>query len=132
MHIKINNTFVHNAEDRDIVMPMYNQLEYSDNYSMTSGNLSNYYRDEINDYMNENDANNNRINNNKTIASKSFEYKTKLIGSTPDNNNNTLNAEVVVPLKYLSNFWKCLHLPLINYEIELDLLWSKECIISET
>ena len=72
------------------------------------------------------------MNNNKTIASKSFEYETKLIGSTPDNNNNTLNAEVMVPLKYLSNFWKCLDLPLINYEIELDLLWSKECIISET
>ena len=44
---KINNTFIDNAEDLDIVMPMYNLLEYSDNYSMTSGSLWNYYRDEI-------------------------------------------------------------------------------------
>ena len=50
---KINNTFIDNAEDLDIVMPMYNLLEYSDNYSMTSGSLWNYYRDEINDDANE-------------------------------------------------------------------------------
>ena len=55
-------------------MPIYNLLEYSDNYSMTSGSLWNYYRDEINDDANEN-ASDNRINNNKTIRSKSFEYK---------------------------------------------------------
>ena len=46
---KISNTFVDSAEDIDIVMPMYNLLEYSDNYSMTSRSLWNYYRDEIND-----------------------------------------------------------------------------------
>ena len=50
-----------NAEDLDIVMPMYNLLEYSDNYAMTSGSLWNYYRDEINDDANENNAANNRI-----------------------------------------------------------------------
>ena len=81
---KINNTFIDNAEDLDIVMPMYNLLEYSDNYSVTSGSLWNYYRDEVNDDENENyddddddddddDNNNNRINNNKTITSRSFE-----------------------------------------------------------
>ena len=59
-------------------MPMYNLLEYSDNYSMALGSLWNYYRDEINDDGNENV--NNRINNYKTITIKSFEYKTKLIG----------------------------------------------------
>ena len=73
---KINNTFIDNAEDVDIIMPMYNLLEYRDNYSMTSGSLWNYYRDEINDDAGENV--NNRINNNKTITSKSFEYKTKI------------------------------------------------------
>ena len=78
-------------------MPMCNLLEYSDNYSMTSGGLWNYYRDEVNDDENENDNINIRINNNKTITSKSLEYKTKLIGSTP-NNNNILEAEVVVTL----------------------------------
>ena len=75
-------------------MPMYNLLEYSNNYSMISGNLWNYYRDEVNDDENENDNANNRINNNRTIVSKSFEYKTRLIGSMP-NNNNILDEEVV-------------------------------------
>ena len=118
---KINNTFIGNAEDLDIVMPMYNLLEYSGNYSMTSGSLWNYYRDEINDSANENNcANNYRINNNKTATSKSFEYQTKLIESTP-NNNSSLNAEVVVPLKDFSNVWRSLDLPLINCEIELGL-----------
>ena len=68
---KINNTFVGNAEHLDIFMPMYNMLEYSGNYSMTSGSLQNYYRDEINDDENDNDDNDNRINNNETIKGKS-------------------------------------------------------------
>ena len=63
---------------------------------MTSESLWNYYRAEVNDDANENNAANNRINNNKTITRKSFEYKTKLIGNMP-NNNNILDAEVVVP-----------------------------------
>ena len=88
---KINNTFIDNVEDIDVVIAMFNQLEYSDNCSMTSGSLWNYYRDEINDDSNENNAVNISINNNKTITSKYFEYKTKLIGSTP-NNNNILDA----------------------------------------
>ena len=89
----------------------------------------NYYRDEINDDANENDAAHIKINN-KTITSKSFKYKAKLIGSMP-NNNNILDTEVVVPLKYLSKFWRSLGLSWINCEIEIDLSWSKECIISE-
>ena len=60
------------AVNLDIVMPMYNSLEYSHNYSMTSGSLWNYYIDEVNDDENEHDNANNRINNNKTITSKSF------------------------------------------------------------
>ena len=79
---------------------MYNLSEYSDNYSKTSGSLWNYYRDEINDSTNENnDANSYRIKNNKTTTSKSFEYKTKIIGRTP-NNNNIFDAEVVVKLLF--------------------------------
>ena len=54
----------------------------------------------------------------------------KIIARTP-NHNNTLNTEVVAPLKYLSNFWRFLNLPFINCEIELDLSCSKECIISD-
>ena len=116
---KINNTFLDNAEDLDIARPIYNLLQYSDSYSMASGSLCNYYRDAINDDPNENNAADNRINNDKTI-SKPFEYKIKLIESTP-NNNNILDTEVVVPLKYLSKFLKSPDLPLIKYEIETDL-----------
>ena len=53
-------------------MPMYNLLEYSNNFSMTSGNLWNYYRDEQNDFANKIDDNDNMINNNKAKISKSF------------------------------------------------------------
>ena len=95
---KIKKTFIDNAEDLDIVMPMYNLLEYSDNYSMTSGSLWNYYRDEINDDVNGNNGANNGINNSKAITSKSFEYKAKIIGRKP-HDNNTLDAEAVVPCK---------------------------------
>ena len=109
---------------------MYNLLEYSDNYSMTSGRLWNYYRDEINDDDNENNNNNYKINNDKAIKNKSLEYKTKILGSTP-NDNNILDTEVVVLLKDLSNFWRSLDLPLFNYETELDLWRSKHYIISE-
>ena len=76
----------------------------------------------MNNNANQNNADNYRINSKKIITSKSFEWKTKLIGSTP-NDNNTLNEDVVVPLKYVSNFWRSLDLPLINCEIELDLTW---------
>ena len=91
---KINDTFVDNAEDLYIVMPLYNLLEYNDNYSMPSWSLRIYYRDEINDDENELD-NNDRRNNNKTIKSKSFEYKTKIIEGSP-NNSNILDAEIVI------------------------------------
>ena len=98
---------------------------------MTSESLWNFYRDEINDSTNENNhANNYRIIIKKTTTSKSFDHKTELIGSTPDNNSR-LNAEAVVLLKYLNNFWRSLDLPLIICEIELELTWSKYCVISE-
>ena len=65
---KINNTFIDNTEDLDIVMPMYNLLQYSDNYTMTSGRLWNYYRDEVNADVNKN----NDAGNCSQAASKSF------------------------------------------------------------
>ena len=121
MSTKYKSTFEGNAEDPDIVMPMYNLLGYSDDYSMTSGSLWNYHTDEVNDYPNEKNVTNNyRINNNKTTKGKSFEYKTKIIGKTPANTSR-LNIEVVIPLEYLSNFWRSLDFPLINCEIEFDL-----------
>ena len=80
-------------------MSMYNLLEYSDNFSMTSRSLQNY-RYEVNDDENKNNNANNGINNNK-LTSKSFEYKTIIIGQTPTD-TNTLKTEVVNPLKYLN------------------------------
>ena len=101
-------------------MSMYNLSEYSDSYPVTSGSLWNYWRDEvINDANKNNDGSNYKINNNKTTASRSFEYKTEIIKRTPA--NNALNTGVVVLLKYLSNFLRSLDLSLINCEIELDL-----------
>ena len=66
------------------------------------------------------------ITNNKTRRRRSFKYKARIIGNKPvnnnnNNNNNTLDAKVVVPLRYLSNFCRFLRLPLINCEMELDL-----------
>ena len=95
-------------------MQMYNLLEYSDKSSITSGSLWNYYRNEVFDDENENEnANNKRISKSKTITSKSFEHKTKIIRKETDD-NNLLDTEVVIPSKCLSNFWGFLDLPLIN------------------
>ena len=109
-------------------MAMYNLLEFSENYSVTSGGFRSYDRDEINDNANEINAANNGIKNNKTTIGKYFEHKPKLIGNIPDD-SNILDVKVVVLLKYLSNFWGSLDFPLINYEIKLD-LWSKKCRIT--
>ena len=76
---------------------------------MTSGSFWNHYRDETNHSAN--DANNYRINNSKTTTNKSFEYKTKIIGRTASD-NDIWDTEVVVPLKYLSNFWRSVVLAL--------------------
>ena len=108
---KINNTFIDSAEDLHIVIPVYKMLEYRDNYSITSGSLWKYYWDEISDDGNENSDDGSKINNNKTITSKSSDYKTKIMGRTPDD-NGTLNAKVFVPFKYLSNVRKFLDLTL--------------------
>ena len=91
---------------------------------MTSGSLWNYYRDELINSAIEIKNNGNNINSNKKATNKFFKNKTKLIGSMPKN-INILDTEVVVPLKYLCNFWRSLDLPLINCEIELDLRQAK-------
>ena len=102
-------------------MAMYNLLEYSDNYSITSGSLWNYYRDEVNDDSDENNpAGNFRLNNDKTTTSKYFEYKTKITEKT-SSNSSRLDTEVFTPLKYLSSVWRSLYLPFINCVVELDL-----------
>ena len=100
---------------------MYNLIEYSDNYSDTSGSLWQFKRDEV-------PANNADL----TIDnSQSFKYKAALLGKTADAVNNTnssvKDAKIVVPLKYLSNFWRSLEMPLIN---NLELSWIEDCILS--
>ena len=113
---RINNTDIDNAHDIDIVMPMYNLIEYSDNYPKTSGSLWRYYKDDPNDNLTD---------------SESFKSKVKITGKTP-NNGNTKDFEIIVPLKYLSNFWRTLEMPLINCEVNLILTWSKDCVITNS
>ena len=103
---EINNTQIGNAKDIDIVMPMYNLIEYSDNYAKTSGSLWQYFRDEPDD--------------NDIEDSESFKSKIKITGKTP-NNVNEKDVEIMVPLKYLSNFWRAPEMPLINCEVNLIL-----------
>ena len=119
---KINNTQIDNAEYVDIVKPMYNLIEYSDNYSKTYGSLWQYCKeipaiDNNVDISNFNGAN----------ATDSFNLKTKITGQT--NNNGIINVEIMVPLKYLSNFWRTLEVPLSNCEFELILNWAVNCVI---
>ena len=85
---EINNTQVDNAKDIDIVLPIYNLIEYSDNYAKTSGSLLQYYRDEPNDNL---------------ANSDSFKFKVKITGKTPAADNEK-DVEIMLPLKYLSNF----------------------------
>ena len=95
-------------------MPMYSLIEYTDNYSKISGGLWQYYKDDRNDNI---------------TQSESFKSKIKITGKTPAD-GNTKDVEIVVPLKYLGNFWRTLQLPLINCEVNLILTWSKNCVIS--
>ena len=122
---KINGELVENAEDLDIVISIYNLLEYSKNYEKTSGSLFNYYRDEPSEITI--GAGNNAINI-SVRNSKSFDYKVKIVGTLA---NNVLEKEVAIaiPLKYLGNFWRSLDIPLINSEITLILSWYKECVL---
>ena len=108
---KINNTQVDNAKNIDIVMPMYNLIEYSDNYSKTSGSLWQYCKEipAVND-------NGDIVDFNGANATDSFNFKTKITGQT-DNNGRIDNVEIMVQLKYLSNFWRTIEMPLINCEV---------------
>ena len=97
-------------------MPMYNLIEYSDNYAKTSGSLWQYFRDEPDDNL---------------ADSESFNSKIKITGKTPGDDNEK-DVEIMVPLKYLSNFWKTLEMPLINCEVNLILTWLSTCVITNS
>ena len=122
-------------------MLMYNLLEYSKNYRKTTGSLWNYYRDEPNNPpLNDDDPPTINYNADPITNSESFKYKSSITGKTSnanqENGENTKqgntkikkNLEIVVPLKYLSNFWRTLDMPLINCEVSLTLTWSKNCV----
>ena len=123
---KINSALIENAEDLDIVMSMYNLLEYSKSYSKTSGSLWNYYRDELNIGLGGDDSN--IVYSIKD--SKSSDYKTSITGKLGNNNLEKEGVETAVPLKQLSNFCRTLDMPLINCEVSLTLRWSKNCVIT--
>ena len=121
-NLKINDEHVDTAENLDIVMPMYNLIEYSDNYQDSSATLYQYKRDE----PPEDDP----ITNLAVDNSSYFKYKVELLGDpVVANNIARRNVKVVVPLKYLSNFFRSLEMPLINCKIKLNLTWKNMSII---
>ena len=132
---RINRSLIEDADALDIVMSMYNLLEYSKSYRKTIGLLYNYYRDELSD-----NADDNKFDNIKVINSNTFKYKNKITGNTYNvdaraqgydvNKNGTQEVELAIPLKYLGNFWRALNIPLISCEVSLELKWDKNCVIT--
>ena len=124
---KINGVKIDNVEDLDVVMLMYNLLEYRKNYRKITGSFWNYYRDEPSNPLSSN--------------SESLKYQTIITGSTYNvgvgeegydaNKVGKNQTEVVTPIKYLSNFWKSLNIPLINCKVELILTWSNNCVLAD-
>ena len=120
----INDENVNNADNLDIVMAMYNLIDYSDNYSDTSRSLWQFKRDKQG--MN----NGNPIDTNADNSS-SFKYKPSFFKAlTAADNGVFKNVKITVPLKCLSKFWRFLEMPLINCKIHLELNWSKDCVMS--
>ena len=144
---RTNGELIEDVDDLDIVMPMYNLLEYRKNYRKTIGSLYNYYRDELGGNDN---------NNDNTVNSDTFRYKNKITGNTYDadatipnpdpataavnprvanrnynvNENGKKEIELAISLKYLGNFWRALNIPLISCEVFLELKWNKNCVIT--
>ena len=118
---KINNVLTDNTEDLDIVMPMHNLLECSNNYRKTTGSLWNHYKDKLNSGAV-------GIINYSIKNSMFFDYKTSITLKLEGNNVDKDDAAVL--LKYLSNFWRTLDIPLINCEVSLTLTWSENCALT--
>ena len=116
--LKINSVLIDNAEDLDFVMPMYNLIEYKKNYRKTTGSLWNYYRDEP--------------DNDEIRDSKSFKYRTSITGNTHNDSDTITGAEIVITLKHMSDFRKSFKIPLINCEVSLTLIWSKNRVLAHS
>ena len=108
-NLESNDKHVDTAGNLDIAMPMYNLIEYSDNYQDSSATLYDLTAN----------------------TSSSFKYKIKLLGNPDvDNNIARLNVKIVVPLKYLSNFFRSLEMSLINCKVKLNLTLTKKYVLS--
>ena len=116
---EVNDTFVDYADFFNNAMPMYNLIEYSDNYCDTSGTLRDFKRDEI--INNENVSNDNN--------SPSFKCKASIVGNT-ENNGTKNEVKIAVPLQYFSSFRRSLETPLINCKVELLLNWIENCTLT--
>ena len=118
---KISNAQIDNTQDTDIVVPVYNLIEYSNNYSRTSGSLWKYWKDipavNINGYF---------VNFTGANGTDSFNSKAK-ITSQIDDDGEIDNVEIMVALKYLSSFWRAIEMTLNICEI--NLAWSADCVI---
>ena len=110
MYHKSDETTIDDAANLELVMPMYNLIEYGSNYSEKTGSLWFYFIDEASNF-------NNNIAN--TGNCRSFKYKAKLLENSvarpaPNAANGILrNVAIAVSLKYLSNFWRSLEMPII-------------------
>ena len=123
-NLEINDEHIDTAENLDITMPMYNLIEYSDNYQDSSATLYQYKRDEPPEA--------NAINDLTVNNLSFFKYKVSLLGDPVlDGNITKRSVKVVIPLKYLNNFLRSLEMPLINCKIKLNLTWKKECVLSK-
>ena len=121
-----NDEHVETAENLDIIMPMYNLIEYSDNYNDLSESAYQFKRDES--LMN-NDRNplNFALND-----SSAFKYKAYLLAKATDadgNDRSLKNTKMVVSLKYLSNFFRSLEMLLINCKTHLKLNWNNNYVM---
>ena len=123
---KSDRTTVDDAEKVDLMMQMYNLIEYSWNYSETTGDLSFYSKNKATDFnadiVNDNDF-------------KPFKYNAKLLRNIAAQDDHAAygipkNVTIAMPLTYLSNSWRSFEMPLINCKVELKLKWSNYCVLS--
>ena len=117
--IQISNSQIDNAKDLDKIMLIYNLIEYSDNYSKTSGSLCQYFRDEPG-----------KADNAAIKYSESFKSKAKITGKPLIMVNKDVG--IAIPLKYLSNFRRTPEMLIINCKINLILTWSANCVITDS
>ena len=119
--IHLNNEHVEESDNLDIIMNMYNLIEYSDKYEDSTASLYHFKRQEP-------------LENNVdlTLVSSSFSYKSGLLGDATEENGNAIwkNAQIIVPLKYISSFLTSLELPLINTKLYIQLNYTKKFVIS--